>query len=169
MSRVLGVIIKVDRVLYVIAGVTLAFMVLLTLADVILRNFGHPITGSMEIIQYGGSVVFGFSICYATFMSAQVRVDIITSKLKPRAKRILDIITRLVGIVFFLFVSYNFFLYAGDMRHSGEVTASFRLPFYPLIYALSFSFLFQGLTVLVDLVGVITQPAAGTKEDAHEL
>jgi TRAP-type C4-dicarboxylate transport system permease small subunit len=167
MSRFLGVIVRIDRVLYVIAGVTLACMVLLTLADVILRNFGHPITGSMEIIQYGGSVVFGFSICYATFMNAQVRVDLIMSKLKPKPKKMMDIATRVVGIAFFLFVSYNFFLFAGDMRKSGEVTANFRLPFYPIIYALSFSFLCQSLTVLVDLVGVVRKPAT-MKEDANE-
>jgi TRAP-type C4-dicarboxylate transport system permease small subunit len=167
MSRFLSAILKVDRVLYVIAGVTLVCMVLLTLVDVILRNFGHPITGSMELIQYGGSVVFGFSVCYATFLNAQVRVDIITSKLKPKPKKVLDIVTRVIGIALFLFVAYNFFLFAGDMRRSGEVTASFRLPFYPIIYALSFSFLCQSLTVAVDLVGVIRNPTV-SKEDTHE-
>jgi TRAP-type C4-dicarboxylate transport system permease small subunit len=168
MSRFLNAIVKVDRVLYVIAGVTLVVMVLLTLVDVILRNFGHPITGSMEIIQYGGSVVFGFSVCYATFMNAQVRVDVLTSKLKPKPKKILDIVTRVIGIVFFLFVAFNFFLYARSMKIAGEVTASFRLPFYPIIYAISFSFLCQSLTVAVDLAGVIKEPTAATKEVIHE-
>ena len=69
----------------------------MTLTDVILRNFGHPITGSMEIIQYGGSVVFGFSVPYATFLKAQVQVDLILNKLKPGPRRTLNIITRASG------------------------------------------------------------------------
>jgi TRAP-type C4-dicarboxylate transport system permease small subunit len=38
---------KIDTLLYIIAGLVLVTLVLVTLADVILRNFGYPITGSM--------------------------------------------------------------------------------------------------------------------------
>jgi TRAP-type C4-dicarboxylate transport system permease small subunit len=69
-------------------------MIVLTLFDVILRNLGHPITGSMEFIQYGGSIVFGFSIPYGTMLGAQVIVDIITEKLSPEKKRVINVITR---------------------------------------------------------------------------
>ena len=69
-------------------------MIILTLCDVILRNFGHPITGSMEIIQYAGSIVFGFSIPYATWIGAQVAVDLITQKLNPRNQKMFNAITR---------------------------------------------------------------------------
>jgi TRAP-type C4-dicarboxylate transport system permease small subunit len=80
MKRLMAAVLKGDTILYAIAGVVLAFMIVLTLCDVILRNLGHPITGSMEIIQYGGSIVFGFSIPYATWIGAQIVVDLITQK-----------------------------------------------------------------------------------------
>lgn len=155
MSRILSGIIKTDKVLYIIAGVTLVCMVLLTLVDVILRNFGHPITGSMEFIQYGGSIVFAFSVPYATFLKAQVQVDLVIEKLNPGVRKVVDIITRIVGIAFFLFVSYNFVQFGFDSRKAGEVTASFRLPFYPIIFAIAISFFFQSLTVLNDLIETI--------------
>jgi TRAP-type C4-dicarboxylate transport system permease small subunit len=155
MNRFNNGIIKIDKVLYVIAGGTLLFMVLFTLCDVILRNFGHPITGSMEVIQYGGSIVFGFSLPYATYLGAMVQVDIITEKLKPGPKRILSIVTRVVAILFMLFVAYNFFGYGQDARKAGEVTASFRVPTYPFIYALSLCFVFHSLTIVVDLIRTI--------------
>lgn len=148
-------IIKIDKVLYVIAGVTLVVMVLVTLCDVILRNFGHPITGSMEIIQYGGSVVFGFSLPYATYLGAMVQVDIVTEKLKPGPRQALSIVTRVVALLFLLFVAWNFFGYGQDARKSGELTSSFRVPTYPFIYALSLCFVFHSLTVVVDLIKTI--------------
>lgn len=155
MNRFSDGIIKIDKVLYVIAGVTLVAMVLVTLVDVILRNFGHPITGSMEIIQYGGSIVFSFSIPYATYLNAMIRVDIITEKLKPGPKMAVNVFTRIIAILFMLFVAYNFLGYAQDVVKSGEVTSSFRIPTYPFIYAIALCFLFQSLTVTVDLIRTI--------------
>ena len=88
MKRFIADIAKVDKSLYAVAGGVLACMIILTLFDVILRNFGYPITGSMEFIQYGGAIVFGFSIPYGTMLGAQIIVDIATEKLSPRRKRV---------------------------------------------------------------------------------
>jgi len=157
MNHFMALVKKVDTVLYVMAGVILVGMVLLTLCDVILRNFGYPITGSMEIIMYGGAMVFGFSIPFATLLKAQVQVDLIVEKLKPRSKKVVTIVTRVVGIALFLFVAYNFFLYGFDVKNTGEITSSFKIPYYPIVFALSFSFLFQSLTLVYDLVEVIRE------------
>jgi TRAP-type C4-dicarboxylate transport system permease small subunit len=145
-------IVTIDKSLYVISGIVLACMILLTFLDVILRNLGHPITGSMELIQYGGSIVFGFSIPFGTLLGAQIIVDILTGKLSPGKRRTINIVTRCIGILLFLFVAYNFFIYGIDVRRSGERTASFKVPYYPFAFALSLSFLFQSFTILRDLV-----------------
>jgi TRAP-type C4-dicarboxylate transport system permease small subunit len=152
MKRFMAGIVNIDKLLYIIAGSVLVCMIILTLCDVVLRNFGHPITGSMEIIQYGGCIVFGFAIPYATMLGAQVIVDIIIEKLSPGNRRMVNIITRGIGIIIFLFVAYNFTLYGIDVMHSGERTASFKIPYYPFAFALSFSFLFQSLTIVSDLI-----------------
>jgi len=152
MKRFIASIAAIDKSLYVIAGVVLACMIVLTFFDVILRNFGHPITGSMEFIQYGGAIVFGFSIPYGTMLGAQVIVDVLTDKLSPGKKRVINVITRCVGILIFLFIAYNFSLYGLDAKRTGERTASFKIPYYPFAFALSFSFLLQSFTILCDLI-----------------
>ena len=152
MKRLMAAVLKGDMILYTLAGVVLAFMIVLTLCDVILRNLGHPITGSMEIIQYGGSIVFGFSIPYATWMGAQIVVDLVTQKLGSENQKRIKTVTRSIGILIFLFIAYNFFGYALDVKRTGEVTASFRIPYYPFCFAISLSFLFQSLTVFCDLI-----------------
>jgi TRAP-type C4-dicarboxylate transport system permease small subunit len=155
MKRFIAGIANIDKSLYVIAGSVLACMILLTLFDVILRNLGHPITGSMEFIQYGGAIVFGFSIPYGTMLGAQVIVDIVTGKLSPGKKQMIDVITRCVGIVIFLFVAYNCFAYGLDVQKTGERTASFKIPYYPFAFALSFSFLLQSFTIFCDLIKTV--------------
>jgi TRAP-type C4-dicarboxylate transport system permease small subunit len=152
MKRFIAGIANVDRALYAIAGAVLAGMIILTFFDVVLRNFGHPITGSMEIIQYGGCIVFAFSIPYGTLLGSQIIVDIITEKLRPKTKRIVEIITRCIGIIIFLFIAYNFVVYGIDVSKTGERTASFKIPYYPFSFALAFSFLLQSLTIFCDLI-----------------
>ncbi len=155
MKRFIAGVAALDKSLYAIAGIVLACMIILTFFDVILRNLGHPITGSMEFIQYGGSIVFGFSIPYGTMLGAQVIVDIVTEKLSPERRRVLGIITRIIGILIFLFVSYNFILYGLDAHRTGERTASFKIPYYPFAFALSFAFLLQSFTILCDLIKTV--------------
>jgi TRAP-type C4-dicarboxylate transport system permease small subunit len=106
----------------------------------------------MEIIQYGGSIVFGFSIPYATWMGAQVIVDLVTQKLGLENRKRIQAVTRTIGIIMFLFIAYNFFMYALDVNRTGELTASFKIPYYPFCFAISLSFLFQSFTVFCDLM-----------------
>jgi len=106
----------------------------------------------MEIIQYGGSIVFGFSIPYATWIGAQIVVDLITQKLGFINRKRINAITRAVGVIIFLFIAYNFFMYALDVKRTGELTASFKIPYYPFCFAISLSFLFQSLTIFCDLI-----------------
>ncbi len=152
MKRFFGFIAGIDKLLFIIAGVVLACMIILTFCDVILRNFGHPITGSMEFIQYGGCIVFAFSVPYGTMLGSQVIVDIITGRLSPRKRRIVDAITRCLGISIFLFIAYHFLIYGIGVKGTGECTAYFRIPYYPFAYALSFAFLIQSMTILCDLM-----------------
>jgi len=155
---------KIDGALYAVAGGVLVVMVLVTLCDVILRNFGHPITGSMEIIMYGGAIVFGFSVPFGTFLKAQVQVDIVLNRMKDGPRRALNIVTRVIGIVIFLFIAWNFVIYGFDTIKTGEVTASFRMPYAPIVFALALSFLMQGFTVLYDLIEVLRGEDAAAKE-----
>lgn len=157
-------IVKLDKALYVLAGAVLVIMVLVTLVDVVLRNFGHPITGSMEIIQYGGLMVFAFSIPYATFLKAHVLVDLVIEKLGAKAQKGMAVATRLMGLLFFLFVTYQFYLYGIDVKKTGELSAAFKIPYYPLVFAVCLAFLFQSLTILIDLVGVIRGDAEEVAE-----
>ncbi len=155
---------KIDGVLYAVAGGVLVVMVLVTLCDVILRNLGHPIIGSMEIIQYGGAIVFGFSVPFATFLKAQVRVDLIMNRLKERPLRVLNIMTRIIGIAIFLFIAWNCLVYGFDTLKTGEVTSYFRVSTAPFVFALALSFLLQSFTVLYDLIEVLRGEDAAAKE-----
>jgi TRAP-type C4-dicarboxylate transport system permease small subunit len=44
-----------------------AFMMLVTLTDVVMRYMGKPIFGSMELVCFTSAVVIGFAIPYTSW------------------------------------------------------------------------------------------------------
>jgi TRAP-type C4-dicarboxylate transport system permease small subunit len=152
MKHFMTLVYRLDISFHVIAGITLAFMMLVTFVDVVIRIFGSPIIGTMEIISFCGAVVIGFAIPYSSWMRVHVIVDLLTAKLSPNSRTVLSIFTRCVGILFFLFVSYNFIRYGLTLMRTGEVSPSFRIPYYPITFGLAASCFLESLTLACDLV-----------------
>jgi len=155
MKRFLGAVLRIDITFHAIAGSVLAFMMVVTFLDIIMRNLGRPIVGSMEIISFCGSVVVGFAIPYTSWKKAHVYVDFLLVKLSPGNRRIMEIITRCMGIALFAFIGYNFILYGFDLIKTKEVSPSFKLPYYPIPFGLSLSCFLQCLTLIADLLKTV--------------
>ena len=151
----MAAVLKIDIAFHIIAGSVLAFMMVVTLLDVVMRNLGHPIVGTVEIISFCGSVVVGFAIPYTSWKKAHVYVDLVVEKLSPRNKMIMAVITRCMGIALFVFIGYNFIVYGRDLLHTGEVSASFRLPYYPIAFGLSLSCFLESATLFCDLLSTV--------------
>ncbi len=111
----LSTVFKIDVTFHAIAGSVLAFMMVITLLDIIMRNLGSPIVGTVEIISFCGSVVIGFAIPYTSWKKAHVYVDFLIEKLSPASKKSMAVITRCMGILLFAFIGYNFIIYGLDL------------------------------------------------------
>lgn len=152
MVRFLRLIYRMDISFHILAGIGLAFMMGVTIVDVFMRALGSPIIGAVELICFSGAVVIGFAIPYASWKRAHVFVDLFERALSPPARNILYIFTRIMGIVLFLFIGYNFILYGMGLKQTGEVTPGLKLPFYPITYGLAVSCFLESLTLLCDLL-----------------
>ncbi len=126
------------RVLLLISGITLAFMLLFTMTDVVMRAFGKPIVGDFEIISFLGAVVIGFALPYTSLYRGHVIVDFFIELLPKRVRDWVEIATRIIGILLFLWISWNFILMSFDLMETHTVTPVFRLPYYPISFGLSF-------------------------------
>jgi TRAP-type C4-dicarboxylate transport system permease small subunit len=155
MNRFVAAIAKVDVAFHIIAGSVLAFMMIVTLLDVIMRNIGYPIVGSMEVISFCGSVVIGFAIPYTSWKKAHVYVDMLVDKLTPKGKAAMDAVTRCMGMALFVFIGANFIVYGRDLLRTGEVSAGFRLPYYPIAFGLALSCFLESITLFCDLVRTV--------------
>jgi TRAP-type C4-dicarboxylate transport system permease small subunit len=152
MKRLTMMVYKLDLSFQVLAGLGLAFMMLLTLTDVIMRALGRPIVGSIELVCFSGAIVIGFAIPYSSLKRVHIFVDLVTKRLSPRSAVLCQGVTTSVGVVLFLFIGYNFIVYGLDLIRTGEVSAGLKIPYYPITFGLAASCLLESLTLFCQLL-----------------
>lgn len=155
MKTFLKTVFKLSRTIQVIAGLMLAFMLILTLSEVILRAFGKPITGSYELISLAGGMVIGFAIPYTSWKRGHVYVDSIINLFSKQKRVIINVTTRCLVIVLFLFIGWNFISMGLDLYTNKEVTATLGLPFYPIICGIGVSCFIQCLILFSDILKIL--------------
>ena len=125
--------------MYLLSGITLAAIMIVTLADVIMRPFGHPIFGSYEIISFLSAIVIGFALPYASHLKAHICVDIFINRFSKSKRRIMNAITRVFVIFLFALAGWFFVVMGLSLIKTGEVSQTLRIPFYPIAFGLALS------------------------------
>jgi TRAP-type C4-dicarboxylate transport system permease small subunit len=144
----------ISKVLNIIAGIAVTVMMLLTVADVLLRAGGHPIIGTFEIVSLLLALVIGFGIPQVSLDRGHVYMDFLLEKLSKRGKKVMNTITRLFCIIFFLPLGYNLFNVGARFHASGEVSATIKIPFYPVAYGVAVCCLLECCVFIFDIVRV---------------
>ena len=107
MERLLNSVGRLSRLINVIAGIAITFIMFLTVFDVILRFFRRPIVGTYELVAFSGAMVVGFAIPLTSWMRGHIYVDFFTGKLPKAAQSIFNVITRCMGIGLFFLIGWN--------------------------------------------------------------
>lgn len=137
--------------LYWVAGSAIVAMMLLTCTDVVLRYFRKPIPGTYELVCFLGAVAVAFAMAHTSVEKGHVAVSFVVSLLPQRIQGLIESITTSFGLIFFVLIAWQSFIYANDLRLSGEVSLTLELPFYPFVYGISFSAAIVCLILLSNL------------------
>jgi len=105
---------------------------LLTASDVIMRYFFHkPITGSFELTEYLMVIIISFTLAYGAASDRLVRVTIISDRLPIKAQSIISILSGILGIVFFVFITWRSITFAGLERSQNISSPILGIPRFP--------------------------------------
>jgi TRAP-type C4-dicarboxylate transport system permease small subunit len=151
MKSFVKVMTLVSRSMCAVAVAGLVAMMVLTLADVVLRGFGRPIPGTYELVGILGAIIIGFSIPYTTMSRGHVIMDFLTESLSGPARTSLHIFTRVLAIAFFIIAGWNLCVLGQSYSRAAEVTLTLKLPLYPIYYVVAFCCFVECLMLVVEL------------------
>jgi TRAP-type C4-dicarboxylate transport system permease small subunit len=143
-----------SRLFNVIAGVSLTFLMLLTVMDVILRALKRPIVGTYELVAFSGAVVIGFAVPLTSWLRGHIFVDFFILRFSQKVRNIFNITTRCLVIVLFFLISWNLIKYGMDLQKSGEVSLTLQMPFYPVAYGVAVCCFVQCLVLICDVIKI---------------
>ncbi len=138
--------------LLIAAGAALIALTLLATANVGLRIFRAPVSGTYEVVSFLGAVVTAGALGYTQKRKDHIVVDILSDRFPAPVKRALDGVSHAVTLVLFSIVSWQTFAWGRRLMESGELSETLKVPFYPFVFLVSLGFGALALTLLLDLL-----------------
>lgn len=145
-------------------GVTaLTLLMLLTAVDVCLRYvFNRPITGSYELSEFMMAILVAFGLAYTAVHRGHINVDLLVTKTTLRSQAVINSVTALLSVGFFVLMTWRTMLYAEKLGADGYTSQSLAMPIYPFAYAVAFGCAILVLVLLIYLRDQLQEVIKGT-------
>jgi TRAP-type C4-dicarboxylate transport system permease small subunit len=136
-----------------IGAAALAIVALATFCDVIGRYFFHaPFSFTVELTEMGMAVLVYFGIGLVTHENGHISADFLTARLPPKLAALLAVVTNLLALGFVGLVIWRLWLHADYLLQKGDLTQNWRVPLWPVAFAVAFGSLFLLTGVLLQLI-----------------
>lgn len=148
--------VALNGILMVIGGIAILTLMATATANVVLRLFHAPFRGAYEVVSFLGAVVIACALGYTQKRKYNIVVDILTCKFPQKLGNLLQGFNYIVSCIFFCLVSWQLYRYGMNVMESGEVSETLKIVYHPFVFAVSFGFALLSITLLVDLLNLIT-------------
>lgn len=119
----------IPRLMLGIASVALAAMMLIIVADVVLRfAFGTPVKGAYDVVTIGLLVMVFFGIASVIERSSEILIDLIDIVVPAGAIRVLRLVSAVATVVIFLFLGWSMISPAHDAWQWGGYSLELGFP-----------------------------------------
>jgi TRAP-type C4-dicarboxylate transport system permease small subunit len=131
----------------------IVLMLGIVIVNIIGRFFFHkPLLGTVELVELMMAIIGFFAIPYATMNRANVRVEILTSRLSRHSRTVLSRIASLLSAVIVGFITYQAFVSSFYyIDHLSQATTVLSIPFAPFRLIMAFGCLILFLRLLLDM------------------
>jgi TRAP-type C4-dicarboxylate transport system permease small subunit len=115
----------------------LFFMMLLTVADVVLRaTLNKPIIGATEIAEQMMVAIVFLGLGWCALQGKQIRVDLFASRYSPAMQRVVDLMVYAAGLILVAIMCWRTSMATITVQKLGITCAYIEVPKYPF-YALA--------------------------------
>ncbi len=134
------------------AGLAILLMMLITVADVILRIFNIGITGAYDMVRACGSIAVACALPYLTAVKGHIAIEYFYHKCSRSWRILLDSLLRLSSLIIFGILSVKLFRHGLSLFSSGEVFPNLGLPVFWIPILISFNCVLMMIVFIYHLV-----------------
>ncbi len=122
-----------------IAGGAIILMMVITVADVVLRLFNIGITGAYDLVRACGAIGVACALPYLTAVKGHIAIEFFYHKFGKTGRVVLDTVFRFSSLVIFGLLTFYTLRNGISLYKSGEVFANLGLPVFwiPIIISLN--------------------------------
>jgi len=142
----------INKGLTFFAGLALIAMMLVTVGEMVLRMFGRPMAGTIEVIAWLAAVTTAFALGYTQINRGHVSIGLFINRLTPRIRALVNTLVYLVATILFAIITWHVFLHAGVLKQSGSLSETMKVIVYPWVYLTSLGCAGLTLALVVDFM-----------------
>jgi TRAP-type C4-dicarboxylate transport system permease small subunit len=146
------------------AQVAMVFIMVVIVANVILRMPWKPLGGTVELVEMAGAILLALGIAYTAMLKGHIMVGILVEKFPPRIRGFTDLVVNLIAFVFSFILARELIIYALSMLSRGYETGHLKIPVAPSIFLVAFGFIMLCLVLLLNLLRAAQNLAKGGSE-----
>jgi TRAP-type C4-dicarboxylate transport system permease small subunit len=146
-----------------IGGIALLTLTGIACANMLMRPIGSPLKGAYELVGFFGALVVALPLGYAQINRSHISVDILATRYSKRTKRVMNTISSVVCMVFFILVAWQTADYATAIWKRGETSETLRIIYHPFVYLVAFCCLLLSFVLLIDFLKSLI-PGKGERE-----
>ena len=130
----------------------LGLTMVMAVVNMALRPVGHPVTGSFELMGLGCAITTALGLALAQEQKSHIWVDIVFNRLPCPVKNFFTVIGNLACSALFIAASWRLFHMGLTQMHTGEVSETLGIPFYPVVWSVAAGFFTLALRLILEAV-----------------
>ena len=144
-----------------ISEVSLVFIMLIIVANVITRIRWKPVPGTVELVEMAGAIMLATAVAYTSYKKGHIMVSVLVEKFSIRVQGIIDAVISTLSLVFLILLTKEAYVFAGRMLSRSYVTGHLNIPLAPSIYLVGTGFLMVCLVIVLDILKAVIMAVKG--------
>lgn len=138
--------------LMALAGLGVLAMMSVTCADVVLRIFGRPLHGALDIVKVASALTIVCGLPYTTAVKGHVAIEYFFHLMPWLGRVVVDSFMRILAIVLFGLLAYQCVRYGLSLQASGRVTATLQMPLFWVPWTMAVSCAVTSLVIIQNTI-----------------
>lgn len=152
MQKVEKIIQQMTLRLAQVGQLALVLVMLVIVANILLRAWWVPLKGSYEMVEILGAILLSLGVAHCAAHRGHVAVGFLVDGMAPRKRAVIDLCTHLIFAVIMFYVTWGMIEYAGKMYARGYATTSLNIPLFPVYYLVGFGMALLFVVIVMQLL-----------------